>query len=335
MTFKPETAVYTPPEVVSYGKKAIEDAKESEQRGLDIGIAEIRDYFAPLRPAQLGVILAQTSNYKTGMLHFLETAAIRQLKRQGRDDEILIHVSVEENIEEQAFLLLGREMGESAGELARGNVRNWDRLSQAAIALGTIPIYRIGESMARADDYPYLSISNMIRAIEPLQSGNLTDGKPKKIAGMFFDYLQAFPFDDEVKRRGMRMDQRRLQVREDIYRLRQAAAYFDCPVWTAVQAKQELKGAMGMIQLPGLYDAYETSEIASRADRMISQWMPKMNHPLGTEVKHNGQYLFTVEENLIMFKVLKQKPGLPSGKSWLCRIDFDKNEIAPITNERT
>jgi hypothetical protein len=61
--------------------------------------------------------------------------------------------------------------------------------------------------------------------------------------------------------------------------------------------------------------------------------MPKMTYPLGTEIKHNGQYFFTVEEELIMFKVLKQKPGLPSGKSWLCRIDFAKNEIAPINNQ--
>lgn len=333
MTFKPSTAVYTPPEVVSYGKQAIEDVKENERRGLGIGIEGIEDYFAPLRPGQLGVILAQTSNYKTGMLHYLQTAAIRQLERQGRD-EILIHVSVEESIEEQAYLLLGRELGQSAGDLARGKVRDWNELTRAAIALGTIPVYRIGESLARAGDFPYLSISNMIRAIEPLRSGEI-DGHKREIAGLFFDYLQAFPFDDEVKRRGMRMDQRRLQVREDIYRLRQAAAYFNCPVWVAVLAKQELKGATGMLQLPGLYDAYETSEIASRADRMISQWMPKMTHPLGTEVRHNGQYLFTVEEDLIMFKVLKQKPGLPSGKSWLCRINFDKNLIVPITNERT
>lgn len=333
MTFKPATAVYTPPEVVSYGKAAIEAVKKDERRGLDIGIAEIRDYFVPVRPGQLAVVLAQTSNYKTGMLHFLETAAARQLERHGRD-EIIIHVSVEENIEEQAFLLLGREMGESAGKLARGQVQDWDKLAQAAISVGTIPIYRIGESLARVEDYPLLTISNMIRSIEALRSGEVT-GRKHAIAGLFFDYLQAFPFDDEVKRRGMRMDQRRLQVREDIYRLRQAAAYFNCPVWVAVLAKQDLKGQTGMLYLPGKYDAYETSEIASRADRMMSLWMPKMDHPLGTEVRHNGQYLFTVEENLIMFKVLKQKPGLPSGKSWLCRIDFNKNLIAPITNERT
>jgi hypothetical protein len=115
-----------------------------------------------------------------------------------------------------------------------------------------------------------------------------------------------------------------------VYRLRQAAAHFNCPVWVAVQAKQTLSGATGQLMIPGLYDGKEASEISERADRIISQWMPKMSYPLGTEVKHNGKYLFTVEENLMMMKVLKQKPGLPSGKSWLCNIDFSKNQIAPV-----
>lgn len=331
MTFKPTTAVYTPPETANYGKQAIIDVKENERRGLGIGIAEIRDYFAPVRPGQLAMLLAQTSHYKTGMLHFLETVAAKQLAEQGRD-EIIIHISVEENIEEQAFLLLGREMGESAGKLARGQVQDWDRLQFAAIQVGTTPIYRIGESMARSDDFPNLTISNMIRAIDALQRGEVT-GKKMKIAGLFFDYLQAFPFDDEIQKRGAHMDQRRLQVRSDVYRLRQAAAYFDCPVWVAAQAKQILTGSTGQLMQPGIYDGSEAKEIAERADRVMSQWMPKMSYPLGTEIKHNGRYLFTVEENLLMIKVLKQKPGLPSGKSWVCRIDFNHNLIAPMTNE--
>jgi hypothetical protein len=330
MTFKPSTAVYTPPETANYGKQAIASVKENERRGLGIGIADVRDYFAPVRPGQLSMLLAQTSNYKTGMLHYLETTAAKQLAKQGRD-EIIIHVSVEENIEEQAFLLLGREMGESAGKLARGQVQDWDRLEQAAIYVGTIPIYRIGESMARAEDFPNLTVSNMIRSIDALRNGKVT-GRKHTIGGLFFDYLQAFPFDEEVKARGLNMDQRRLQVRSDVYRLRQAAAYFNCPVWVAAQAKQTLTGSTGQLMLPGIYDGSEAKEIAERADRVISQWMPKMTYPLGTEIRHNGQYLFTVEENLLMLKVLKQKPGLPSGKSWLCQIDFNKNLIAPIVD---
>jgi hypothetical protein len=332
MTFDPKTAVYTPPEVATYGRQAIQAVKENERRGLGVGISGVRDYFAPVRPGQLAMLFAQTSNYKTGMLHYLETVAARQLEAQGRQNEVIIHISVEENIEEQAFLLLGREMGESAGKLARGQIQDWNLLDRAAIKIGSIPIYRIGESIARADDFPNLTISNMIRSIKILQSGEVTE-QPLTIAGLFFDYLQAFPFDEETRKRGMHLDQRRLQVRSDVYRLRQAAAYFNCPVWVAVQAKQKLDGAIGQLMIPGLYDGKEASEISERADRIMSQWMPKMSYPLGTEIRHNGQYLFTVEENQLLMKVLKQKPGLPSGKSWLCHIDFAKNQIAPIQHE--
>jgi hypothetical protein len=278
VTFDPKTAVYTPPEVASYGRQAIQDVKENERRGLGIGIAGVRDYFAPVRPGQLAMLFAQTSNYKTGMLHYLETVAAKQLEAQGRN-EVIIHISVEENIEEQSFLLLGREMGESAGNLARGQVQDWDLLERAAVKIGSIPVYRIGESLARADDFPNLTISNMIRSIKSLRDGKVT-GEPVTIAGLFFDYLQAFPFDEEIQKRGAHMDQRRLQVRSDVYRLRQAAAYFNCPVWVAVQAKQTLSGQTGDLMIPGLYDGKEASEISERADRILSQWMPKMTHPI-------------------------------------------------------
>lgn len=329
MTFKPATAVYTPSETVVYGQNEILKIQKDASRALSVGISGIRDYYAPLRPGQLSAVIAQTSNYKSGFLHFIEKLAANQLMKQGRDDEILIHISVEESIEEQSYLLLARENGENAGNLARGIVQNWDDLNAAAIRVGTIPIYRIGESLARADDMFNLTISNMIRSIMYLASGKVT-GKPLTIAGLFFDYLQAFPMDDEVKRAQMDK-QRRLQVREDLFRLRQVAAHFRCPVWVAVQAKQELKGANGQFQMPGIYDGEESSAIGQRSDRIVQLWMPKMNYAAGTTIKHNG-LSFVVEEDLIFVKVGKQRGGLPSGKTWMCKIDFDKNIIAPITH---
>lgn len=329
--FNPDTAIYTPAEVSAYGLQAIEQVKENSRRSLSIGLTEIRDYFSPVMPGQLAAVIAQTSNYKSGFLHCIEQLAARQLQHDGRTDEVLIHVSVEEGIEEQAFLLLARESGDPAGKLARGEVQDWTRLNQAAVRIGTIPIYRIGESLARAEDFPYLTISNMIRSIQTLVSGELT-GKRLKVGGLFFDYLQAFPFDLEVQKSEVDK-QRRLQVRQDIYRLRQAAAFFDCPVWVAVQAKQNLGGTPGPNMLiPGIYDGEESSAIAQRCDRIVQLWMPKMTHTVGELVKHKD-FQFDVKENLIFIKVGKQRGGLPSGRTWLCQVDFAKNMIAPISSE--
>jgi len=323
--YDPKTAIYTPQQVATYGVTAVQQARDNSARGLGINIAEIRDYFAPVMPGQVCAIIAQTSHYKSGFLHFIEHQAADQLMEQNREDEILIHVSVEEGVEEQAFLEFARYSDEDAGKLARGQCQDWTKLMQAAIMVGKVPIYRIGDSLARAEDMPNLYLSNMVRSIKTLVE-DLLDWKPK-IAGLFFDYLQAFPIDPET-RQSEAKEQRRLQVRSDMYRLRQAAAYFKCPVYVAVQAKQHLDGANPPIMLPGIYDGEESSSIAQRCDRVITLWMPKMTHPVGTDVQH-GNFNFRVEENMLWVKVCKQRGGLPSGKAWPCVIDFRRNLIAP------
>jgi hypothetical protein len=325
---KYEMAVHTPQETADYGLKAIRAMNGKKSRGAILNIPEIRDYFAPVLPGQVCAIIAQTSNYKSGTMHFWERGLAEQLVAEDRLDEAIIHVSVEECVEEQSYLYLARETGEDPGDLARGNVQDWGKLEQAAVRVGNIPIYRIGDSLARADDMPELYLSNMIRSIKTLVDGKVTN-KPVKPAALFFDYLQAFPFDPEMKRANP-VDQRRLQVREDIYRLRQAATYFDCPVMVGVQAKQHLDGAPSeSFQLPGIYDGEESSAIAQRVDRVITLWMPKQTHPVGTTIKH-GEFEFKVTENLIFIKAAKQRGGLPSGKIWMCAIDFKKNNIAPV-----
>jgi len=323
----PKTAVYTPQQVATYGLQAIRNARENATRGLGVNIADVRDYFAPVLPGQVCAVIAQTSHYKSGFLHFLEHAAARQLTDDGRTDEIIVHVSVEECVEEQSFLEFARFSGEEAGKLARGQVQDWTRLEAAAIQVGAIPIYRIGDSLARAEDMPNLYLSNMVRAIQTL-SEELLDWKPK-IAGLFFDYLQAFPYDPEHRAGGPSEEKRRLQVRSDMYRLRQAAAYFKAPVFVAVQAKQHLDGANAPIMLPGIYDGEESSSIAQRCDRIITLWMPKQTNTVGSTVQLPNGDFFRVEENQIWVKVAKQRGGLPSGKVWPCRIDFRTNTIAP------
>lgn len=322
-TFEPSTAIYTPAQVSTYGLKAITDAKNNRTRGMGLGIAGIDGYFAPVMPGQVCAIIAQTSHYKSGMMHFVEHQGAKQLMVDGRDDEIIIHVSVEECVEEQAFLEFARLSGEDAGQLARGSVQNWDLLQAAAVKVGSIPIYRIGDSIARSEDMPNLYMSNMIRSIRTLRE-DVLDWHPK-IAGIFFDYLQAFPIDPEIKN-ASHDAQRRLQVREDFYRLRKAAKFFECPVFVGVQAKQNLVGANPPIMLPGIYDGEESSSIAQRADRIITQWMPKMTNPVGATINYGASW-FKVEENMLWVKVAKQRGGLPSGKTWPCRIDFITNTI--------
>ena len=323
--FDISSAIYTPAEVAKYATQQVEFIQANKYRALKFFIPGIDQYFAPLLPGQVCAVIAQASNYKSGCLHAWEYAAAQQLQREGREDEVIVHVSVEEAVEEQAYLLFGIETGEDAGDIARGQVQDWDKLYQAAIRVGNIPIYRIGDSLARAEDFPNLYLSNMVRSIKFMRDELL--GEKLKIAAIFFDYLQAFPFDPEVRQYGNKEMQRRLQVREDIYRLRQAAAFFNCPVIVGVQAKQNLNGAPSQsMYIPGIYDGEESSAIAQRCDRIFQLWMPKMNWPLNSQIEYKD-IRYTVDENLLWLKVGKQRGRLPSGKSWKCRIDFAKNVI--------
>jgi len=324
--FDPNTAIYTPSQAASYGLNAIRTAAEDAKQGLgiEIPIDELSDYCPPLLPGQVMAIIAQTSNYKSSFMRFIENKAAEKLTKLGLDDHIIIHVSVEESIEEQIISELARESGYSVDDIARGAVQDWSKLEQASYRVGTIPIYRIGDSLARAEDMPVLYISNMIKAIKALVEGDILDWKPK-VAGIFFDYLQAFPIDPEFKRSGID-HQRRLQVRSDIYRLRMCAAYFRCPVFVAVQAKQHLDGCKPPIMLPGIYDGEESSSIAQRCDRILTIWMPKMTHYIGERIT-DGKWDFVVSENMLFIKVAKQRGRLPSGKIFPCKIDFAKNEI--------
>lgn len=326
--FEPRSAIYTPAEVAAYGLAAVKTSKLSADSGIGIGIdiAELRDYFPPVMAGEICFIIAQTSNFKTGFMDFIEYSHAKRLSDMGITDEIIIHVSVEDLIEEQAYLQLARISGEDAGNLGRGVVQDWSKLEQASIRVGTTPIFRIGASLARAEEMPNLYLSNMVRAIKEIADGKFLDFKPK-IAGLFFDYLQAFPIDPEIKQTS-RDAQRRLQVRSDVYRLYQAAAYFKCPVFCNVQAKQHLDGANPPVMMPGVYDGEESSSIGQRASRVIGLWMPKTTHPTGTTFTI-GNNTFTAHENSLWIKVLKQRGRLPAGKTWPCLIDYKTNMIAP------
>jgi replicative DNA helicase len=329
--FDTGVAIYTPQEAARYGLDAIHRMVGMKMRGLNLNIAEIRDYLAPVMPGQLCVVLAQTSNYKSGFLHFWEREAAKQLIEENRLNESIIHISVEECVEEQIFLEFARESGEDAGHLARGIVQDWSKLEAAAIYIETVPIYRIGDSLSRSEEFQSLYLSNIIRSLKDLVEGKIT-GSVIKPAAIFVDYLQALPFDPEVKNAGgAYQEQRRLQVRQDTYRLRQAANFFDAPVIVAVQAKQHLEGAPSKdIQIPGIYDGEESSSIAQRSDRIIQLWMPKMTHTTGMNLEYNN-LKFEVRHNTLFIKIGKQRGGFPSGKTWQCFIDFDKNNIAPET----
>lgn len=328
-TFDPQTAVYTPADTSAIGVQRIQEMEANRHRAMPLPIPIIGDYFPPLMPKEICAIQAQTSNYKSGFMNMWENALANYLRENGREDEIIIHIDTETDIESLAIQEIARRSNHTVADLSRGNVQDWPRVMRGAIKLGTIPIFRIAAgSSDEGESMPDLHLSNIYRAIRHMISGEML-GRPLKPACIFIDYLQSLPIDPEVKAAKLN-DQRRLQVRQDVYRIRQMTRFTDCPIVVGVQAKQEMKGHSGInMRIPGTYDGEETSGIAQRFDRIISMWMPKTTHVVGDVISHKS-VSFEVTEELIWIKVNKQRGGLPAGKSWKCEIDYATNTMRAI-----
>jgi hypothetical protein len=88
---------------------------------------------------------------------------------------------------------------------------------------------------------------------------------------------------------------------------------------------------MPVSQQPGIWDGEETSSIAQRIDRYISVWMPARSYSVGTSVSLGAgpNDTLIVEENDLLCKVVKQRGGLPSGRSFRFKIDFDTGNFVP------
>lgn len=324
-TKNPRAAIHTPAETARLTVQRIQDMEQSRHRAMPFFVDKIRGYFADLMPGDTCGVLAQTSNFKTGAMTIWERQLAAYLRNQGRENEVIFHVDVENTVEALGMSEAARLSRHTVADLSRGNVHNWAAVIQAADAIAGIEVYRIADRLGK-DDIPDLYLSNIYRAIDYAVSGKLYD-RPLKPAAIFIDYLQALPLDPEVKRSTSDIEkQRRLQVREDLYRIRRMGNYFSCPVIVGIQAKQHLAGNSAGTAMPGVYDGEETSAIAQRLDRLVSLWMPKMTHTLGDTIRL-GTNSYDVTETLLLVKVLKQRGGLPSGRAWVCNIDYDKGIV--------
>lgn len=320
--------LYTPHEVGLAGYKEAERVQNATKTGISlphIDGCDMGEYFARLMPWEVCEILGQTHNGKTLFVDWWESAICKQLASEGRGDECVIHVSLEESLEAMSFYQHAKVLKVSPSAIANGDIP-LDRMRFSMTEIDKIPIYRVADSSSKEDeeDNPELYLSNIYRIIRALKDGAVTGDKIKP-AVMVLDYLQALPYDPET-RKEQEDGKRRIQVRKDVYRLRQMTVHLECPIIVNVQAKQKLEGSNPPFQIPGNYDGEETSSIAQRFDRIISIWLPKTTYPIGKFVNDVG----TITEELFYAKIGKQRGGFPSGKSWPLKWDYGARTLSSI-----
>lgn len=313
--------IYTPHEVGYAGYKAAQRAVENAQFGINlphIDGCDAGEYFAPLMPWEVCAVIGQTHNGKTLFTDWWEAGICAQLRNQNRENEVIVHISLEESLEAMSFYQHAKILKVTPADIAGGKI-DLKRIEFSMSQIDQINIFRIADSAEMrddGDDMPELYLSNIYRIIRALVDGKVT-GDPVKLAAVALDYLQAIPYDPET-RKEQEDGKRRIQVRKDVYRLRQMTVHLACPIIVNVQAKQKLEGANPPFMIPGNYDGEESSSIAQRVDRIVSLWMPKNNYPIGADINNVGK----ITESALYLKVGKQRGGFPSGKSWPLEWDY-------------
>lgn len=321
----PSHAIYTPQQAASMAIRGIRAAQSGKKRAMrfNFGNPIIDNYIAPLLPGQTMVVIAQTTNYKSGFMRFLEKMWAKQLAEEKRN-ECIIHVSFEEVIEEQIYYSFEMYSGEKTGAMARGDVRNWDALLAASVTVSGIPIYRIGDSLEQPEEFSQLYLSNVQRSLDYMCGGGL--GIEVIPAAICVDYVQAIPLDPEVSM-GYSDEDRRMHVINSVYRLQDWSKFYNCPVVFNSQAKQKVENEKaGCLKMPGIYDGSEAKEVGDRPNRVLALAMPKQSGVLGSKLLV-GMHEFTISDNQLFAKVWKQRGGLPSGKVFPLRIDYSTGNI--------
>lgn len=325
--------VWLPGEFAAAGLNDVKLAGSKGTKWMNINVPRLSGYFAPIRGGQMISILGQSSMGKSMLMHYMEHRMALQLLEEKRTNELIFHVSVEEPIEDMAMLALARHSGQPVGLLSRGSVSDQKGLEVAAATISGTPIVYIGESLntnRKQDMTDSMNLTNCFRVIKDtcIQTNMIP-------AAIMIDYLQALPIDPRLANMTEPVNQRRLQVRADVYFMRRAAIYFKCPIFAGVQAKQTLSGAkkdnsgLNYPVIPGMYDGEESSSIAQRTDRMLSTWIPSRTYPVGTVVHLSPNDSFVVSEDQMLIKVVKQRGNLPAGKTYMFINDYNTGDMTP------
>lgn len=311
----PEGVVYTPGQVSALTLAAIEERQSTRERGVTLGVPAVDKVLKPMRPGELVTVIALSSNWKTGLMQHLARRTAASL--DGTGDECVLYVNWENAVEETGLLDLANATGLDLGEIAEGNVGDWDRLKTAAVRRGVTPIFVIGHSLERRKARPVMTMSLVAEAVLWLE-----DHLKLRVRLACLDYLQRIEWegDGEARHQYSRM----------VQRAKDMALAIGAPVVLGCQAKQEVMDRNW--KLPRMNDGMETSSIMHASDKIIGLWRPVVTEGPGTTIGQRPNDL-PVTDDLLLLGLSKQRFG-QVGDYWPLSVDFARNRINGLKDYR-
>ena len=302
----PEDLVFNAASTHTAAVQFMQQAMDPTRRACSLGLGSAFErVFLPLMPGELVSIIGLSGNMKSSMMQYCLRTQAEELHRTGREGkEFVCFVSWEQSIEAMGLADISREIGVPVDQLARG-----DGIDQEWIDTNVLPL--LGRLSSRA----VLNIGSS--GMRPNVKAPLTlDAVGKvlrwycEVTGwhchcLYLDYMQAI---DTASGDNL---ERRLEVRENVFRAKNLAFELGCPVIAAVQAKQTVLA--NKHKLPGRYDGEETSGLAQRSDRILTVWYPLATEDEGSHVTIGPLKDEEVTPNLFILGIAKQKFGVSHG----------------------
>jgi len=324
---------YAPQEVGTLALDEIQRCIAQAGLGIPTPWARVNTRINPLRPGKLAVILAYTSNYKTGLMTFWSRWLAEKLREASRGEEIVVYVSWEDTVEDMGIYDLANiariDMDTiTGGKLSDGHM---DQLKAAAFSRGALPLWVVGNSLAQRRHVKRMTMTETEDVL-----GWLGDKMGVSIRAVFLDYVnKIMPEGTGAWGRG-REGNRRMDIMENTFRAESLGLSIGAPVIMGAQAGRASVDANWKAPMP--WHAQETSALEQFSSLMISLWLPakteNVSSPtdVSTWLRTPAGGQLQVTDNLMIMSLLKQKRG-PAGGFWPMYVDYESNEIWPMETD--
>lgn len=320
--------IYAPQQVGELALQEVRACIEWANRGVRVGFPNVDRVIRPLRPGNLCVIQAYTSNFKTGfMMNWARRLAL-SVRERGDPQNIIVYISWEDTVEEVGLFDLAYDTGIDASDIidAKLTEEGIKKLEIAAFKRGAVPLWFIGNSLAHRKAQSRLTMSQ----VETLLAW-IEDQMGFRPLAIYLDYLNKIKPESG---KAWMAENRRGDITELTYRASDLAYKAGCPVIMGAQSNRVSNERAW--KLPQKWDAMESASIEQYSQLMLSLWLPCLTEPDGKELVGPGgeRTGIAVSENLLLMGVNKQKRG-PAGGWFPLYVDPARNIVGPLETEAT
>ncbi len=320
-----DNLIFGPAAAANYTVSAVTDRYNNRDRGARLGISSMDMYLHRIMPGELTVILANTSQYKTGfMQHWARVVAMDLADKQyqeGKPREVVVYVSWENLAEQLGYYDIMANSDIAGKNVWYGECDDDDiqKFIAAASERRNVPLWIIARSLGKRTEQIQMTLETVHQALLRIEyKWNI------KPALIFLDYLQEINGPDRVT-------DMRDRVMQNIARAKDIALSIGCPIVVAAQAGRQVLDQDDKV--PTISAAQESSRIEQSADKIIALWYPCKTEKT-KRIVLNGLGQLPVDKHLLIARILKNRFG-PSGQTFPLRVEPERNLITPMMIEST